>query len=163
MITVGKILKPVGVKGEVLVLPLTSNINRFNKIKFVYTPSKEEIEYFRVSRDKIILKFKGYDDYNKAFLYLKGKEIMIPDEDVIKKGVDEFFIHELIGCNVIDKKFGELGKITDVIWGGNEILIIEGVKQIMIPFVKKYCKKVDIKTKTIDVDIPEELYNLNNT
>ena len=162
MITVGKILKPIGVKGEVLVLPLTSNINRFNKVKFVYLPEKEEIEYFRQSRDKIIIKFKGYDDYNKAFLYLKGKEIMLPDEEIIEKKEDEYFIHELIGCKIIDEKFGELGVVKNIVEGGNEILVVEGDKQIMIPFVREFCKKVDIKSKIIEVMIPEDLLILNS-
>jgi len=162
LITVGKILKPVGVKGEVLVLPLTSNINRFNKVKFVYLPAKEEIEYFRQSRDKIIIKFKGIDDYNKAFLYLKGKEIMVPDEEIIEKKEDEYFIHELIDCKIIDEKFGELGVVVDIVEGGNEILVVKGDREIMIPFVREFCKKIDIKSKIIKVIIPDDLYNLNS-
>ena len=143
-------------------LPLTSDINRFKGLRFVYLPEKEEIEYSKLSRDKVILKFKGYDDYNRAFLYLKGKEIMLPEEEAIEKGEDEYFIHELIGCKVIDENLGEIGVVEKISDSANEILFIKrGDKEIMIPFVKEYCKDVDLNLRIIKVDIPADLYNLN--
>ncbi len=55
-----------------------------------------------------------------------------------------------------------MGKVKAIMEAGNEILIADnnGV-EILIPFVKEFCKDVDIKGKTITVDIPQELLTLN--
>ena len=164
MISIGKIGKPIGVKGEVNVLPLTSNIYRYKKVREVYLPEKREVEYFKFLPKKIILKVKGIDSYEKAYLYLKGREIKILDEEKIELEEDEFFYDDLIGCSVENSSGEKIGKVDGIMEAGNEILIVKNSEnEILIPFVKDFCKKVDVGNKIIVVDIPEELYNLNLT
>jgi len=161
LITIGKITKPIGLKGEVIVLPLTRDINRFNYLEYIYVPNKRKVEYFKIKERKVILKLKDVNTYREAFLYLRGKKIEIPDEKRIKTKKEEYFIFELKGCSVIDKKKGYQGKIIDIISAGNDILVVKGTKEIYIPFIKKYCLSVNIKKKKVIVDVPDELIALN--
>ena len=162
MISIGKIGKPIGVKGEVNVLPLTSNILRYKKVREVYLPEKREVEYFKFLSKKIILKIKGINTYEEAYLYLKGREIKIPESEKLELSEDEYFYSDLIDCLLIDVKGNSVGKVKAIMEAGNEILIADnnGV-EILIPFVKEFCKDVDIKGKTITVDIPQELLTLH--
>ncbi len=162
MISIGKIGKPIGVKGEVRVLPLTSNILRYKGLKHIYLPEKREVEYFKFFNKKVILKVKGIDTYNDAYFFLRGKEIKIPEKETIEKGEDEFFFHELVGLRIKMKDGNYIGSVIGIVEAGNEILVVkyEG-REVLIPFVKEFCKSVDIKKGEIVVDIPDELLNLN--
>ncbi len=162
MISIGKIGKPIGVKGEVRVLPLTSNILRYKGLRYVYLPEKREVEYFKFFNKKVILKIKGIDTYNDAYFFLRGKEIKIPEKEIIEKGEDEFFFHELIGLKIKRKNNNSIGSVIGIIEAGNEILVVnyEG-REVLIPFVKEFCKEIDIEKGEIVVDIPDELLNLN--
>jgi len=163
LISIGKIGKPIGVKGEVRVLPLTSNILRYKEIREVYLPEKREVEYFKILGKKIILKVRGIDSYNDAYLYLKGREIKIPESKRIKKEEDEYFYDELIGSSLISVNGEFIGRVIGVMEAGNEILVSEiNGEEVLIPFVKEYCKQVNVKDKKIIVEIPEELLTLNS-
>lgn len=72
---------------------------------------------------------------------------------------DEFFIVDLIGCNVYEK--GQLlGNITDVIeTGSNDVYVVNGEKygEILIPAIKQVVLSIDIENKEVQVSLPEGL------
>ncbi len=163
MVTIGKITKALGLKGEVIVLPLTSFPERFEGLKKVFIQEKEfEIEYIKKKDKFFVFKFKGISLREEAELKLKGKEIRVKEEERYNPPEDFFYVDELEGCTVEDIKMGLIGNVKKVILSSQDLLVVETEynKEILIPFVKEFCINVDIKNKLITTNIPEGLLDL---
>jgi 16S rRNA processing protein RimM len=70
-IIIGEIVNTHGVKGEVKVIPLTDNVNRFKKLKKVYIDVKNQlieyiIENIKVINSTVIIKFENITDMSQA-------------------------------------------------------------------------------------------------
>jgi 16S rRNA processing protein RimM len=64
-----------------------------------------------------------------------------------------------IGFNLIDKNYGEIGKIEDVMQTGNQWLAKLTYKntEVLIPLIEQTINELNIKTKTIKTTIPDGL------
>ena len=67
-----------------------------------------------------------------------------------------------IGFKIIDKQLGNIGAIEDVLQTGSQWLgkIIHNEKEVLIPLIPEMIKHLDIKTKTIKMDLPDGLLEL---
>ena len=66
-IIIGKIFNVHGIKGELKVLPLTDDINRFKKLERCFIKGREyNAASARINKNHIILKLKEIDDRNIA-------------------------------------------------------------------------------------------------
>ena len=161
---VGAIVRPHGVRGEVKVFPMTDDIGRFKGMKGLILDTGEEhisleVTSARAQKNLVILKFKGYDNINDIEKY-RGMGLYVKKKDRVPLGKDEYFIADLIGCDVISDEKEELGKIGDVIkTGANDVYIIqkEGQKDILVPAIKECILDIDIEEKRIHVHLLEGL------
>ena len=118
-----------------------------------------EVTSARAQKNLVILKFKGYDNINDIEKY-RGMGLYVKKKDRVPLGKDEYFIADLIGCDVISDEKEELGKIGDVIkTGANDVYIIqkEGQKDILVPAIKECILDIDIEEKRIHVHLLEGL------
>ena len=152
-VRVGLIYKIHGVRGEVLVLPLTSDIRRFERLREVYLEGKDGlpfslpklfdtagsayqsgesmndvfvIDYAKFHKEKVLLKITGVDNADTASL-LKGQYLTVAPDQLITLAPDTFFIFDLIGCSVYNQDDGAcLGELTDVLeTGSNDIYVVK--------------------------------------
>jgi 16S rRNA processing protein RimM len=166
-ITVGKILKTFGLKGEVKILPLTDNLNRFKKLKKVFIENTIfEIEHMRIQQGVLYLKFKGFDSPESLQKFLNHYiEIEKSERTRLPKG--SYFINDIIGLEVISTKNKKIGKIVDVIdVPGNHLYVINSqtetgkIKQFLLPAVKDFIKKIDVPNGKMIVVEMEGLFEL---
>ena len=70
---------------------------------------------------------------------------------------DTYFLHQLIGMNVIDGNGITIGEITAVYQGGgNDVYEVrQGDKEILIPAVAQFVKKVDVDSNQVVVELIE--------
>ena len=162
-LAVGKIVNTHGIRGEIKVMPMTSDVSRFDYLLFVTTEWEGSQKEFRVTEARyhknfVLLKLKGIDTLNDAEK-LKGQELLVERKHAIKLDDDEFFICDIIGLEVYeDDNF--LGVITDVIeTGSNDVYIINSAdrKELLLPAIQSVIVKVDIEGKRIQVRVPEGL------
>lgn len=164
-ISIGVVGKAHGIKGEVIVHPLTFEPSRFFDLErvFIKTHSQLElhIEQIREHKGSFIIKFKESIDRNYAES-IRNKEVQIPESEKIELPEDVYFIHDLVDCKVLDEKNTELGKIDRVLESPNYDLYVvkRGKKEILIPSISKYVEHIDIETKTIRVREIEGLLDL---
>lgn len=155
---IGQIINTHGIKGEVKVYPLTNDINRFDILDNAYIGDEKiqvQVEGVKYHKNLVILKFKEYDDINEI-LYLKDKFIYVDEVGIIDLPEDHFFIHDIINSEVFDLDTNLIGILIDIIQGsGNDVYVIkdkDNGKEYLIPAVKQFVKKVDIKEKKIYLD-----------
>lgn len=112
MLTIGQILKPQGIRGEVKVKPLTDDPSRFACLKSVYIGNGiYRAEKVRCSADGVYIKFVGIDDRNAAEK-LRGLMIEIDRAAAVPLSEGEFFIADLTGSTLAARS--EDGATVDV-------------------------------------------------
>ena len=158
-VVIGKISAPHGVRGEVRIVPLTDFPERFENLKtiFLEDDSKMELESVKFSNKFIIAKFKNINSRNDIEIF-NGKLLMLNRSDIPSLPEGEYYNFDIIGLEVIDDKGSKLGKITEVLkTGSNDVYVVEGKKQILVPALKKVVKEINLTDGFMKVELLEEL------
>jgi 16S rRNA processing protein RimM len=94
---------------------------------------------------------------------LAGGELRIPEAALRDLGAGQYYEHQLTGCAVETIDGEHVGTVAKVHGGlGGSCLIVEGARgEVLIPFATAICLKVDIEAKTIRIDPPEGLLEVN--
>lgn len=176
LISIGKITKPVGLKGYVKVLSLTDFPDRFRNLKRVKLFNEREnlvlINKFSNSEDfyiKDVIFEKDYfkilfDNYNNVSSAsgLIGCFLVISEDKRKKLEKGKYYYYELIGLKVFDKG-GIIGSITSVEnYGGQDLLKIylyNDDKNILIPYVDEFVKKIDIEKGFAEIIMIDGMLN----
>lgn len=164
LVAIAKLVRSRGLRGEVVGDVLTDFPERFDDLKrvaIVYPNgevSEIEIEKFWFQKNRIVLKFAGFDSIETAET-LRGSEICVAETETVELEDDEFFDWELIDCSVETVAGERIGTVREVMrTGGTEILVVAGdAKEYLIPFAETICTEVDIEKKLIKIDAPEGL------
>jgi 16S rRNA processing protein RimM len=164
LVAIAKIVKPRGLRGEVLADVLTDFPERFERLETVIalfadrTRKDLKIEDLWFQKDRIVLRFAGFDSIDAAE-ELRNVELCIPESESVSLAEGEFFDWELEGCDVETLDGKPVGIVQNIMrTGGTEILVVKGSgKEYLIPFAETICTEVDIAKKVIRVDPPEGL------
>ena len=158
---VGVISSTHGIRGEVKVFPTTDDPVRFKKLKNVLLDTGREqleleVQSVKFFKQFVIVKFKGIDNINEMY---KGKSLLIPREDAVALGEDEYYIADLIGMEVFTEE-GRFGVLKDVMeTGANEVYIIASDEhgEVLVPAIRQCILDVDIKEKKMKIHLMEGL------
>ncbi len=170
-ILIGKIVNTQGNKGEVRVFPHTDYPDRFSKMEqiLLFPPGKNEpsinlkLENYRFHKEFVILKFNGIDNIDAAEKLI-NMEIKVDQKDVAPLPVDEHYVFQLIGLQIITTVGDLLGVITDVLQtSANDVYVVEphsGLnrkQEILVPVVKQVVLDIDIGNQRVLIDLPDGL------
>ena len=166
---IGRIGKPRGLKGELRVFPLTDEIERFRNLKYCYLEDQQEnvlaelqIAECRIGHDQVSIKFKNYDTRELAEK-LKNQFISVARSEAIDLDEDEYFVADLIGCEVYDTNYGYLGKIFKIQKSSaHDVTIVRksGEKDLLYPNLRSVVKKIDLDNHKVDVTLPFGLFEI---
>lgn len=159
-LVVGRIGRAVGLKGEVEVLVLSDDPQRFAPGSVVYRRdgmSKLTVAGTRKSRDRSVVLFEEVSDRNAAE-GLKGAELVIPTDQARSLEEDEYWDHDLLGATVVTADGEEVGTVTDILrQPSSELLLVDANgKELLIPLVASIVKDVD-RGRKVTIDPPEGL------
>ena len=164
LVAIAKIIKPRGLRGELVAELLTDFQDRFDELETVIaikpngTRSELKIENFWFQKGRIVLKFEDVDSVETAD-ELRNFEICVPESDTVELDEEEFFEWQLEGCEVVTIDGELIGAVRELLrTGGTEVLVVEkDGKEYLIPFAEAICTTVDVEKKKILVDPPEGL------
>jgi 16S rRNA processing protein RimM len=113
----------------------------------------------------MVLKLAGVDSIETASC-LRGRHLLIPREDRVPLPPHHYYLWELEGCRVLVGGTGaaqEVGTVTDVEpTGGAGLLHVATPRgEVLIPLAQAICTRIDPAAKTIVIDPPEDLLELN--
>lgn len=156
-VTLGKIVGVFGIKGWVKVFSET----RPREQIFGYSPwllevggRTVEVELLdgRQQGKGLIASLKGYTDCDAA-RQLIGAVISIAEEDLPAAGIDEYYWSQLTGLSVVNQQGIELGEVANLFeTGANDVMVVKGDKERLIPFTEFAVYEVDLDNKKIIVD-----------
>lgn len=164
MFLIGEVIGTFGNKGDIKVTPLISPSDYLMEFKSVYIEdSINERQKFNVIMAKrhknyILLTLEGIDNMDAAE-GLAGFLVYVPSIEIRKLKTNEYYYHELEGLTVYSEVGELIGRVDHILKGGNDILVIkdESGKEIMIPFVDELVPEVNLKEKTLTVNMIEGL------
>jgi 16S rRNA processing protein RimM len=179
-VTLARILRPRGRRGEVATEILTDFPERLTRLKSALlwdgknSPREAPIRRCWLSKSRggqAIFHFEGCDSISEAEK-LVGLEIQVPIGERVALPVGSYYVTDLIGCEVIEQRdSGErkIGVIRDVQFTGEGIsgtpnLVLESPDgELLIPLATEICKHIDTAARRIEVVLPEGLLELNST
>ena len=167
-LNIGEIVAPFSRFGEVKVRLDTDFPERFKGLKQVQVcpksgePRLMDVETCRFHKGQVLMKLRGMESINDAET-LRNAIVQVRDDQAVTLPDNEFYIHDLIGCEVIAQENRLLGKVTAVLIGpANDVYVIgQGKDEILLPAIKDVIKNVDISARQITVTLtpgllPEE-------
>lgn len=160
---VGVISSTHGIRGEVKVFPTTDDPARFKKLKNVLLDTGRErleleVQSVKFFKQFVIVKFRGIDNINDIEKY-KGKSLLVPREDAVELGEDEYYIADLMGMEVFTEE-GRFGVLKDVMeTGANEVYIIDSDEhgEVLVPAIHDCILDVNIEEKVMKIRLLDGL------
>ncbi|MGM0380526.1 MAG: ribosome maturation factor RimM [bacterium] len=162
LIIVGEIIKPHGVKGELVVEPLTDfPVQRFGAGSILQTENSDEFSSLEIiqsrpHKNRLLVEVKEVEDLDEAEK-LRGVHLGISPDEVINPGPGDYYAFQLLGLEVygIDGEF--VGVIKDVTGGGASALLEIENQQLGIidyPAVDSLIEKVELEEGRMVLDLP---------
>jgi 16S rRNA processing protein RimM len=174
-ITVARILRPHGRRGEVAAEILTDFPERLKTLSKVQLwngrseprPTRVRGCWLSQSRGgQAIFHFEGSDSISSAEK-LVGLEVQIPFTDRMELSSGTYYVTDLIGCEVSEKDGAPLGRVADLQFpgesvAGTPILVVESPQgELLIPLAQDICVQIDTGARRIEVVLPGGLRELN--
>jgi 16S rRNA processing protein RimM len=157
-LTIGEIVAPFGLAGEVKVRLETDFPTRFDRLKQVClrwpTTGRAtvlDIDGVRHHKGQVLLKLRGITSIDAAET-LRNTLVQVRGQEAVSLPANEFYIHDLVGCEVVTVEGRPLGAVTSILRGStaNDVLVIgEGKQEILLPMVRDVVRHVDIVARHI--------------
>ncbi len=171
MIAVGRIVRPHGRKGQVVVLSDTDfGEDRFKAGERVWRLAGGAAEslVIRDSRPfdgRWVVGFEGVDSIDEAET-LRDFELRVPAETRRVLGPQQYYVHELAGCRVETVDGRVVGHVDRVELGtGTPLLVVVrgagATSEVLVPLAETICRRVDVPARLIVIDPPPGLLELN--
>ena len=152
-LTVGVVLKPQGIRGELKVKPYTDTAEDFAAFRRVFLDGEEyKVLSVRTGGGAVFLGLRGVADRNAAEL-LRGKEVVIPRSEAPEPEEGRYYVADLLGCDIVTEGGKVLGKLKDVRQASIDVYtLFDGSRDILFPVADGVVVAVDVENGTITVN-----------
>jgi len=160
-VLIGEVMRPHGLSGELKIYPLTTDSERFLKLREVILRRGEIDQRFkiisaRMQMDLVFLTIEGIDSIDQAEKF-RGWEVRI-DRSEVPPLQEGWYYFELEGMQVYegDELLGTLAQVLET--GANDVYLVKGTKgEICVPALKSVVQSVDVPARRMDVILPPGL------
>jgi 16S rRNA processing protein RimM len=190
-ITLARLLRPRGNKGELAALILTDFPDRLTRLREVHLsdgkgqPRPAVVKRCWLSQNhkgQAVFHFAGCDSINDAEKF-RGLDVQIPFDQRVKLPENSYFIEDLKGCSVFENPAKQsalvsdacsdatvpalLGVIRDVETpgegvSGTPMLVVDTPSgELLIPLAVDICTRIDTYARRVEVSLPDGLRELN--
>lgn len=163
--TVGRVLRPHGVRGEVVLEVLTDFPDSLLG-KTVYAAatagergSAHEIASLRWHRGRLLIRFAGSLDRDSADAY-RGLLVQVDASQAEPLAEGQYYHHQIIGLRAVGDEGEPLGPIVKILeTGANDVYVIETPNggELLLPAISTVVKKIDVAAGEIVVHLLEGL------
>jgi 16S rRNA processing protein RimM len=167
-LTVGEIVAPFGLAGEMKVRLETDFPDRFARLKQVCLRHPDgngklyQVAATRGHKGQVLLRLEGVASIDEVEP-LRNLLVQIRGQEAVQLPANEFYIHDLIGCEVVTSEGRLLGPLNQVLRGpANDVYVIgSGKNEILLPVIREVVRNVDMVGRRITVTptpglLPEE-------
>lgn len=167
MVLVGRIVRPHGIRGEVVVAPETDFVEeRFRPgarlwIRSAGGGEQLTIGAARLRQGRPIVAFAGRSRIEDVERFV-GQELRVPESALRPLEPGLYYRHQLVGC-LVEAPSGPVGTVRRVDGGrAGGLLVVDGaLGEILIPLAADICVEIDLTGRRIRVSPPPGLLELN--
>src|SRR5262245_12035270 len=168
MVLVGRIARPHGLRGQVIVNPETDFVeDRFKPGAIFWTRSARGDEQLRVTSARVqngrpVIGFEGFSSIEDVER-LAGLDLRVPEDELQPLDAGMYYHHQLIGCAVETVAGERVGDVVGVTGGAaGSLLEVDGPRgKVLIPLAVEICVEIDVEAKRIRINPPEGLLDVN--
>ena len=154
----GRITAPFGIKGWVKLEPYTAAPGNLAAWAQWWIGSQDtgwracRVEQAQAQAGSLVAKLEGCEDRDAAAAY-RGQDVAVSRSTFPAAQADEFYWADLIGLRVVNEQDEDLGTVTRLLeTGANDVLVVEGDRERLIPFTEQVIRRVDLPERVIRVD-----------
>jgi 16S rRNA processing protein RimM len=159
---VGLIVKAFGIRGEMVVKPMTGDLQRFETLRSVLVgPTGETAIPYTVTGVQlggsgIRITLAEVPDRTAAEQF-RGKFLFVPGKDRISPPEGAFFVDDVVGLTVVSDEGRVIGSVKEVLrMPAHDVYVVSaGLQEIMIPAVREFILSIDIAARTMRVHLIE--------
>ncbi|HVO51100.1 MAG TPA: ribosome maturation factor RimM [Thermoanaerobaculia bacterium] len=163
-VVIGRVVKPHGLKGEVVVEVLTDFPGRFSeglrvRLSGAGAPIREgRISGVRPQRDRLLLTFEEISDVAGAES-LRNADLSVSAQDVAPRPPGFVYHWEIEGADAFDEEGRRLGRVAELVdAGGRPLLVVETPRGLRdVPFASPIVVSVDVAGRRVVLAPPEGL------
>ena len=158
-VVLGQIVAPHGVRGDLRIMPLTSNTQLFHDMDYLLLPDDRRLHIVKARPHKNIMlvtveEITSIEEAEK----LRGQKVSVYREDMPELPEGRYYVGDLIGLQVLDEEGNPVGTFKDVLQtGSKDVYVIqppEG-KEILVANIPENIRKIDLPNRRIVVRLPE--------
>lgn len=148
-LAVGKLRRPHGVKGEMLMEVLTDFPDRLTPGMTVYVGSVHQPLVFLSCRwhiKALLVKFVGYPD-RESVADLRNQLVYLHAQDRPDLPEGEYYHHQVLGLRVVNDEGRPLGDVVEILeTGANDVFVVrnETGKEILLPVIDEVILNIDL-------------------
>ena len=166
---IGRITAAHGVGGEVRVFPLTDRPDRFDGLTECYLTAPDgktrrpvRIQSVRPHPPFLLVRLDDVVDRTGAE-QLRDFYLTVDRMHAITLPEGSHFICDLIGLQVVDTRFGALGRLKDVQQNlSHDVYVVssEGQPDLLFPALKSIIHRTDLEAGIMEITLPDGLYEI---
>jgi len=159
-LVVGKLRRPHGLNGEILLEIMTDFPERLTRGKEIYVGDSHvsmRIQKVREHETGLLITLLGVSDRESAARYT-NQLVFVKASQLPSLGEGQYYHHELLGMLVNDESGNYLGKVREIIeTGANDVLVLENGdgKETLLPAIEQVILSVNVESQLIVVKLPE--------
>ncbi|HET8608777.1 MAG TPA: ribosome maturation factor RimM [Burkholderiales bacterium] len=153
----GRVVAPFGVRGRLRIQPYTAQAGNLGRYATWWMGRDGDWRAHAVTRAEVhgkglIAELDGCNDRDTAAGF-SGLNVAVPRAALPQAAENEFYWTDLIGLDVVNSEGLALGRVTDILrTGANDVLVTNGERERMIPFIDDVIRAVDLDAGVIRVD-----------
>lgn len=157
-LVIGKVRRPHGVRGDVVVEIYTDSPEKLIPEKAVFLGEQHDkliIARRRSHNEGLLLGFEGVSTPEQAGRY-RNQIVSIASSETQELPEGQYYFHELIDLNVVDEDGNNLGKLTEVLeTGANDVYVVidSSGRELLVPAIPDVLLNVDLASKTMKVHL----------
>jgi 16S rRNA processing protein RimM len=160
-IAVGQVAGVFGPRGEIKVRPLGRFPQRFRELRHVYVGEEHRpavVLQRRLGDKSVVLRLDMLTS-REAARDLIGTYLYVPESEAIQLPKGEYFVHQIVGLDVVTAEGEALGSIADVLQtGSNDVYVVQGPRgEVLVPALKDVIQNIDLDAGTMTVALPPGL------
>ena len=168
MVLVGRVARPHGLRGEVVVEPETDFVEeRFARggrlwVEDGGAPVALTVASMRMHGPRPLVAFAGRARREDAEA-LAGRELRVPEDALRPLPEGQYYHHQLRGCRVETTAGALVGVVARVDGSaGDGCLVVDGPGgEVLVPLAGDICVAVDVAARCIRIAPPDGLLELN--
>ena len=158
-VVLGQIVAPHGVRGDLRIMPLTSNIRLFTDMDYLLLPDDRRLHIVKARPHKNVMLVTVKEITSaEAAETLRGQKVSVYREDMPELPEGRYYVGDLIGLPVLDEEGRQVGVFRDVLQtGSRDVYVIrppEG-KDILVANIPENIREIDLPNGRIIVRLPE--------